>query len=71
MYLELDDYPPYYDIKKPVIFGTHINIHLRCIHGYTNYVARNYLITWVSKNSWEILFSEFLQAEIEFYVPGQ
>ena len=34
-----------------------------CIHGYTNCVAHNDLITWVSKNSWEMLLSEFSQAE--------
>ena len=36
---------------------------MRCIYGYTNCVAHNDLITWVSKNSWEILHSEFSQAE--------
>ena len=36
---------------------------MRCIHGYTNCVAHNDLITWVSKNSWEMLLSEFSQAE--------
>ena len=33
------------------------------IHGYTNCVAHTYLITWEFKNSWEILLSEFSQAE--------
>ena len=32
MYLELYDYPPYSD-KKLVIFVTHINRNLICIHG--------------------------------------
>ena len=58
IYLYLDEYTPYYD-KQLDIFDTHINRNLRCIHGYTNYVAHNYLITWVSKNSWGMLFSEF------------
>ena len=62
MYLELDDYPQYSDLKS-VIFDTHINRNLRFIHGYTNCVAHNYLITWVSKNYWEMLLSEFSQAE--------
>ena len=62
MYLELDDYPPYYD-KKPVIFETHINRNLRCSHGYTNSVRHTDLSTWVSKNAWEILFYEFPHAE--------
>ena len=62
MYLDLDDYPPYSD-KKLVIFYTHININLRCIHGYTDCVAHNDLNTWVSKHSWEMLLSEFSQAE--------
>ena len=61
MYLELDDYPPYSD-KKSVIFETHINSNLRFINGYNNCVAHNDLITWVSKTSWEMLLSEFLQS---------
>ena len=36
---------------------------MRCIHRYTNRIAHNDLITWVSKNSWEMLLSEFSQAE--------
>ena len=32
-------------------------------HGYTNYVRHTDLITWVSKNAWERLLSEFLHAE--------
>ena len=47
---ELDDHPPYSD-KKNVIFDTHINRNLICIHGYTNCVAHNDFITWLSKNS--------------------
>ena len=64
MYLDLDYHPPYYD-KKSAIFETHINRNLICIHGYTNCVAHNDLITWVSKKlgnvtfwistSWEII----------------
>ena len=62
MYLELDDYLPYYD-KTSVIFETHINRNLRCSHGYTNFVRHTDLITWVSKNYLEMLLSEFLHAE--------
>ena len=62
MYLDLDYYLPCSD-KKPVIFETHINRNLRCIHGYTNCVRHTDLITWVSKNSWEMLLSEFSHAE--------
>ena len=62
MYLDLDDYPPYSD-KRSVIFETHINRNLRCSHGYTNCVRHTDLITWVSKNSLEMLLSEFSQAE--------
>ena len=62
MYLELDDYPPYSD-KKSVIIEAQINRNLRCIHGYNNLVAHNYLITSVSKNSWEMLLSKFSQAK--------
>ena len=36
---------------------------MRCIHGYTNCVAHNDLITWVSKNAREMLISEFSQDE--------
>ena len=32
-------------------------------HGYTNYVRHTDLITWVSKNSWGMLLSEFSHAE--------
>ena len=35
MYLELDDYPTYYD-KIPVIFETQIDRNLKCSHEYTN-----------------------------------
>ena len=62
IYLELDDYPPYYD-KISFIFETHINRNLRCSNVYTNFVTHTNLINWVSKNSWEILISEFSQAE--------
>ena len=61
MHLELYDYSPY-SYKKYVIFETHINRNLRCIHGYTNCVAHNDLITWVSKNSWDMLLYKFSQA---------
>ena len=32
-------------------------------HGYTNYVRHTDSITWVSKNSWEMLLSGFSHAE--------
>ena len=62
MYLQLDEYPPY-SYKISVIFETHINRKLRYSHGYTNSVRHTYLITWVSKNYWEMLLSEFSHAE--------
>ena len=40
-----------------------MNRNLIFIHGYTNCVAHNDLITWVSKYSWEMLISEFSQTE--------
>ena len=46
-----------------VIFETHINRNLRCSYEYTNCVRHTDLINWVSKNSWEILLSEFSYAE--------
>ena len=58
MYLHLDDYPPYSD-KISVIFETHINRKFRCSHVYTKFVRNTDSITWVSKNSWEMLLSEF------------
>ena len=70
MYLELDDYPPYSD-KISDIFETHINKKLRCSHVYTNCIRHTDLITWVSKNYWEMLLSEFSQAGKIFHVPGQ
>ena len=60
MYLYLENYPTYSD-KNFVIFETHINSNSRCIHGYTNCVARTDMITWLSKNSWEMLVFEFSQ----------
>ena len=42
---------------------TNTNINLIFIHGYTICVAHNDLITWIFKNSWEMLLSEFSQAE--------
>ena len=62
MYLELDDYLPYSD-KIAVIFESHIKRNLRCSHGYTNCIRHTNLITWVSKNAWEMLLSEFSHAE--------
>ena len=70
IYLELDDYPSYYYLKS-FIFETQIYKKFRCIHGYTNCVAHNYSITWVSKNSWEILVSRFSQPEKKLHIPGQ
>ena len=35
---------------------------MRRVHGYTNYVAQNELITWVLKNSWKMFFSGIPQA---------
>ena len=61
MYLQLDDYPPYYD-KKSDIFETHINGNLRCIHGYTNCMRHTDLITWLSNSSWDMLLSEFIHS---------
>ena len=52
-----------YSDKILVIFDTHININLRCSHGYTNCVIHTDLITWVFKNSWKTLLSEFSHAE--------
>ena len=37
---------------------------MRCSHGYINCVRHTDLVTWVSKNFWEMLLSEFLHAEI-------
>ena len=50
---------------------TNINRNLRCIHGYTNYVAHIDLITWVPRDYWEMLFAEFSPADKYFSVPGQ
>ena len=50
-------------IKDKSIVETHFNRNLRCSHGYTNCVRHTDLITWVSKNNWEMLLSEFLHAE--------
>ena len=50
MYLQLDDYPPYSG-KNSEIFETHININLRCIHGYINCMRHTDLITWVSNSA--------------------
>ena len=58
----MDDYAPY-SYKKPENFETHINKNLIFINGYKHYVTQNEFITWVSKNSWEILLSEFSQSE--------
>ena len=63
MYLQLDEYAPYSD-KISDIFETHINRNLRCSHGYTICVIHTDFITWVSKNAWEMLLSEFSNAEI-------
>ena len=62
MYLPLDDYSPYLD-KKSGIFEANINKEFICINVYTNCVAHNDLITWGYNNSWEMLISEFSQAE--------
>ena len=58
MYLQLFDYPTYYD-KRSDIFETHIDRNLRCSHGYTNCVRHTDSISWVSINSREMLLSEF------------
>ena len=62
MYLQLHDYPPYTG-KNSEIFETHIYNSLRCIHGYTNFMRHTDLISWVSKNYWEMLLSDFSHAE--------
>ena len=49
-------------IKKSVIFETHINRSFRCSYGYNSCVTHTDLITWVSKNVWEMLLSEFSQS---------
>ena len=58
MYLELDEYPQYYD-KRSVIFETHIIRNLKGSHGYTNCVRHTDLITWVYEHSWEMLLYDF------------
>ena len=62
-------YPCYYSwmssphiLIKPDIFEKNINKNLRCINGYTNYVAQNLLVNWVPKNSWKMSLSESPQA---------
>ena len=70
MYLQLDDYPPYYD-KKSDIFETHINSNLRCIHGYTNCMIHTDLITWVSKNIGKCYLLNFHNLKINSIVTGQ
>ena len=62
MYLQLDEYPPYYD-EISDISEKHINRNLRCIHGYTNCVRHTDSITWVYIDYWERLLSEFSHAE--------
>ena len=49
----------YFVDKIAVIFETHINRNLRYIHGYTDYVAYNDLITWVSKILGKCYFLNF------------
>ena len=44
------------------MFETHIKRNLRCSHEYKNWVKHTDLITWVSKNSWEVLLSQFSHA---------
>ena len=61
MYLQLDEYPPYSDTISD-IFETPININLRCIHVYTNFIRHTDSITWVSNSSWDMLLSEFTNA---------
>ena len=61
MYLQLDEYPPYYG-KNSDILETHINSNLRCIQGYTNCMRHTDLITWVSNSAWKMLLSEFNHA---------
>ena len=61
MYLQLDDYPPYSG-KNSEIFEPHINSNLRCIHGYTNFMRYNDLITWVLNSAWKMLLSQFNRA---------
>ena len=68
MYLQLDDYTPYYDTLSD-IFETKINKNLRCCHGYTNYAGNKQLITWVSKHSWEMFHSEFPRAQVIIPCP--
>ena len=63
MYLELDVYPQYSD-KISDIIDTHINSNLRCIHGYTNFVTHNDLITLISNSSWDMLLYKFIHAKI-------
>ena len=40
-----------------------MNRNLRFINVYTNCVAHNDFNNWVSKNSWEMLLSDFSQTE--------
>ena len=61
MYLQLNDYPPYYD-KISDIFETHINSNLIGIHGYTNCIIHTDLNTWESNSSWDMLLSECIHA---------
>ena len=63
MYLQLNDYPPYYD-KQSDIFETNINNNLRYCFGYPIYSWQTQLITGVSKTTWKIFYSEFPQNTI-------
>ena len=57
MYLQLQDYPPYFDTNQTFLRN------LRYIHRYENYVAQNELITWFSVISSKMFLSEFPQGK--------
>ena len=50
-------------IKHQDFSETKINRNLRYSHENTNCVTNTDLINWVSKHSWEMLLSEFSQAD--------
>ena len=63
MYLQLDDYHPYYDALSDN-FESNMNNNLRYCHCYTINAENKPIITWVPNIPWEMLYSEFPSSQV-------
>ena len=61
MYIDFDEYPPYSDSISEN-FENNINAHIKCDHGYPYSSIKGNMLTWINRESWEMMKKCFTDA---------